>query len=168
VPQVKDYYRLLGIGPDASADDIRAAFLEKAQAAHPDRVGSREQMQELCEAVEILADPDRRQLYDRLRAEPLNATLNAEWEPVAAAATARAGSFQPGKGDLRQWLSEAATDVQKTAGGRTLAGLAGGFVFGVVLGAALGYFMHLNIGVCVLIGAITGAAAGALGAASNN
>ena len=72
-----DYYAVLGIADDASADAIRRAFRALALRFHPDvGVGSSTaQFQRAREAYETLIDPDRRRRYDRQlrasRARPL-------------------------------------------------------------------------------------------------
>jgi molecular chaperone DnaJ len=54
------------VAPSANADDIRAAYRERARHAHPDRgAASSESMVALNEAYRVLADPGRRAVYDR-------------------------------------------------------------------------------------------------------
>jgi hypothetical protein len=166
---VKDYYALLGVGPAAREEEIREAFLRRAEQLHPDRAdgGRPEEMLVLCEAVQVLGDPGKRALYDRVRANPENPITRREWESAAADASARAQQFPTRQADLKGWLQGAADDVRTTRGGRIMAGVTGGVIFGAVAAAALGYFMELNIGLCAAIGAAAGACAGAFGAASN-
>jgi len=65
----KDYYAVLGLGRDASAEEIRGAYRKKAMELHPDRNGgsrrAEEAFKELTEAYAVLGDPDRRSAYDR-------------------------------------------------------------------------------------------------------
>ena len=63
----KSYYLTLGVSPNESAAGIRQAFREIVKRYHPDRVGSERLrfFQELVEAYHILADPERREDYDR-------------------------------------------------------------------------------------------------------
>ncbi|MEZ5825289.1 MAG: DnaJ domain-containing protein [Geminicoccaceae bacterium] len=70
----KGYYRILGIRPTASAEDIRLAFRERAKRLHPDgshREDDGEQFRLLREAYDILRDARKRMQYDaeRLAAE---------------------------------------------------------------------------------------------------
>lgn len=64
-----DYYERLGIGRDASTEDIKKAYRKLALKYHPDRnEGSKEaeaQFKEVTEAYEILRDSEKRTVYDR-------------------------------------------------------------------------------------------------------
>ena len=67
-----DYYALLGIGPDASADDVARAFRAAAKRSHPDATGdpaAAERFGELTVAYKVLSDRRARRDYDRVRAE---------------------------------------------------------------------------------------------------
>lgn len=65
---MKDYYRILGIGKDASAERIKRAYHELAKKYHPDAASengeSRKRMYEIQEAYECLKDASRRKKYD--------------------------------------------------------------------------------------------------------
>ena len=63
-----DYYQILGVPQDASFEEIRAAFRERAREYHPDRnpdPDAVDRMQEINEAYEVLRDDDQRAVYDR-------------------------------------------------------------------------------------------------------
>ena len=62
----RDYYEVLGVGKNASADEIKKAFRRKAVELHPDKQGGdEEKFKELNEAYEVLKDPAKKQRYDQ-------------------------------------------------------------------------------------------------------
>lgn len=63
---MNDYYEILGVSRDATADEIRKAYRRKARLLHPDYAGpeSEEAFKDLSVAYETLSDPQKRQLYD--------------------------------------------------------------------------------------------------------
>lgn len=63
----KDYYRVLEVGREASAEEIDRAYRNKARTRHPDGGGSEEAMKALNEAHDVLSDGETREAYDRER-----------------------------------------------------------------------------------------------------
>ena len=64
---VRDLYEILGVGRDASADDIKKAYRTLAREHHPDvnsAPEAEERFKEIVGAYEILSDPQKRQQYD--------------------------------------------------------------------------------------------------------
>lgn len=62
----RDYYEILGVGKDASADEIKKAFRKAAVKHHPDKEGGDEtKFKEINEAYEVLKDQQKRQRYDQ-------------------------------------------------------------------------------------------------------
>ncbi len=62
-----DYYSILNIPPDATQDEIRAAYFEAAKRYHPDVNPDKEtqlRFLKIQEAYEVLSNLDRRQTYD--------------------------------------------------------------------------------------------------------
>ena len=61
-----DYYGLLGISSDATAEEIRRAYRKKARQLHPDYAGpdSEEDFKQVSMAYEVLSDPQKRERYD--------------------------------------------------------------------------------------------------------
>lgn len=60
-----DYYDLLGVNKNASADEIKKAFRKAAVEHHPDRGGDEAKFKEVNEAYEVLKDADKRKRYDQ-------------------------------------------------------------------------------------------------------
>lgn len=72
----RDYYEVLGVPRNASADQIKKVFRQLALKHHPDRnpdnkAESEEKFKEIAEAYEILSDPEKRTKYDRFGHEGL-------------------------------------------------------------------------------------------------
>jgi len=61
----KDYYDILGVGKNASAEEIKNAFRKKAHEHHPDKGGNAEKFKELNEAYQVLGNAEKRQRYDQ-------------------------------------------------------------------------------------------------------
>ena len=67
--EFKDYYQVLGVPRDASADDIKKAFRKLARKFHPDvskEADAEARMKEVNEAFAVLSDPEKRAAYDQL------------------------------------------------------------------------------------------------------
>ncbi|MDF3002132.1 MAG: dnaJ [Bacillota bacterium] len=65
----RDYYEVLGLKKGASEDEIKKAFRKRAMQYHPDKNSgdkiSEDKFKEVNEAYGILADPDKKDKYDR-------------------------------------------------------------------------------------------------------
>jgi curved DNA-binding protein CbpA len=87
----KDYYRELGVRPDASFEEIDRAYRNQARKRHPDGGGNEEEMKSLNEAHDVLSNQESRRAYDSERLPPAKAASKASFDPEAAA---RAGTLE--------------------------------------------------------------------------
>lgn len=68
--EFKDYYKIMGVAPEAGADEIKRAYRKLARKYHPDvsdDPNAEERFKEVGEAYEVLKDPAKREEYDQLR-----------------------------------------------------------------------------------------------------
>lgn len=65
----RDYYEVLEVAKDASAEEIKKAYRKKAIQYHPDKnpgnKEAEEKFKEAAEAYEVLSDPQKRKMYDQ-------------------------------------------------------------------------------------------------------
>ncbi|HXE90070.1 MAG TPA: J domain-containing protein [Terriglobales bacterium] len=91
----KDYYGILGVKRTASAEDIRKAFRKLARKYHPDlnpgNKAAEEKFKQISEANDVLSDPKKRKIYDRLG-------FYSDNIDAAAAEAAARGGYGPGAG----------------------------------------------------------------------
>ncbi len=64
-----DYYKILGVGKNASDEEIKKAYRKLARQYHPDTnqgdKKAEERFKEISQAHDVLSDPDKRKAYDR-------------------------------------------------------------------------------------------------------
>lgn len=103
--EYKDYYRILAVDRQASADEIKKAYRKLARKYHPDiskEADASQRMAEINEANAVLSDPEKRAAYDALADAPRR--------------SAGAGGFQPPRtGKVRTSTFAAAMAPCRTA-----------------------------------------------------
>src|SRR5579884_2018426 len=96
MPARPDYYKILGVGKNASDEEIKKAYRKLARRYHPDRnpgdKQSEERFKEISQAHDVLSDAEKRKAYDRGQG-PLGGFANAGggFDP---------GAFAGGFGDI--------------------------------------------------------------------
>jgi len=73
-----NHYDTLGVGRDATADEIKQAFRRRSSECHPDKGGDAEQQAAVNRAWETLGDPERRAEYDATGASAGPGSVQAE------------------------------------------------------------------------------------------
>lgn len=115
----KDYYKTLGVDRKASEDDIRKAYRDLAKKYHPDRnpgdKQAEERFKEINEAYQVLSDPQKKSVYDRVGSDYSNWQRRGEpgnfnWEDYV-------GRYPGGMGGTRQVNYEDLEEMFGSAGG---------------------------------------------------
>ena len=127
----KDYYQVLGVKREASAEEIQKAYRKLARKYHPDvnkEKGAEAKFKDVAEAYEVLKDPDKRAKYDQFgsawkqRAEggpapPGFEGFDFQFGPEGGGFPGGGSGFssffemlfgqgQPGRGNRASWSSE--------------------------------------------------------------
>lgn len=130
----KDFYKVLGVKKDASADEIKKAYRTLARRHHPDKnpdnAAAEAKFKEVSEAYDVLSDPKTRKDYDEARAL------------FGAGGRGPGGGFRypggpgGGPGGVNVNIDDLLDQLRRSQGAEGTSGTGGGFggMFGDVLG----------------------------------
>jgi DnaJ-class molecular chaperone len=94
-----DYYSTLGVGKNATDDDIKKAYRKLAMKHHPDRGGDESTFKKISEAYDILSDPQKKQIVD-LGGDPKNQNKGNSFNQGPFEFHFNTGSVPPGMDDI--------------------------------------------------------------------
>lgn len=77
----RDFYEVLGVAKDATPEEIKKAYRQKARKYHPDvnrdDPNAEDKFKEVNDAYEVLSDSDKKAAYDRFGHDAFDQTRNA-------------------------------------------------------------------------------------------
>jgi curved DNA-binding protein CbpA len=103
--EFKDYYKILGVEPDAETPAIKSAYRKLARKYHPDlnpEKDAEDKFKEVAEAWEVLKDKQRRAEYDELRR--YGGRREQGFEPPPGWQSSASSGRQSHQFDVRGWL----------------------------------------------------------------
>jgi hypothetical protein len=149
-----DYYAILGVTPQASAEEIKSGYRKRSLSAHPDAGGSHAAFLLVNQAYEFLRDKNVRAAYDAARQPAATPMVIHHWQqaaqPAAKSAATVTEHFEHDLKGFDAWLDSlkkdfAAASYETKQEGRynfpTVAGSKSGAAFiwlGRAIGAAVG------------------------------
>jgi curved DNA-binding protein len=110
-----DYYKVLGVSPTATTDEIKKAYRRLAVRFHPDKTrgdkAASEKFVEINDANQVLSDPEKRKKYDQ---------FGADWKRYEEAGAQQGGfdwsKYASGSSAHKQRMSADEFDSMFTAG----------------------------------------------------
>jgi molecular chaperone DnaJ len=119
-----DYYKVLGVGKNASDDEIKKAYRKLARKYHPDtNAGDKkaeERFKEISQAHDVLSDPDKRKAYDR------GASPFGQFQNAASGQGFDPSAFSGGFGDILSNLFGGSASGGARGGAGSAGGVRGG------------------------------------------
>lgn len=100
----RDYYDVLGVARNASADEIKKAYRKKAKELHPDRNSdnpkAEAEFKEAGEAYEVLKDADKKAAYDRFGHAAFEGGMGGGGRPGGGGHPGQQGDFASAFSDV--------------------------------------------------------------------
>jgi curved DNA-binding protein len=127
-----DYYQVLGVSRDASAEELQQAYRKLARRSHPDvnrDPAAEDRFKEINEAYHVLADPKLRERYDRYGPQFRAVPEDLDEQYAGAGAGRRGGGRQragPGRAGPFVYSDGGAVDLEDLFGDLFGAGRGGG------------------------------------------
>src|SRR5262245_34110143 len=112
----RDFYEVLGVGRDASAEEIQRAHRKLARTYHPDvnkTPEAEEKFKEVSEAYDVLSDPDMRQRYDAFGHDFRRVPEGVDPQTWARARAGAPGQGRPGDDRVRVDFGDAGIDIDE-------------------------------------------------------
>jgi curved DNA-binding protein CbpA len=145
-----DYYAILGVTPQASAEEIKSGYRKRSLSAHPDAGGSHATFLIVNQAYEFLRDKNVRAAYDAARQPAATPMVIHHWQqaaqPAAKSAATVTEHFEHDLKGFDAWLDSLKKDFAAASYGTkqegrynfpTVAGSKSGAAF-IWLGRAIG------------------------------
>jgi curved DNA-binding protein len=123
-----DYYKVLGVGRNATENEIKSAYRKMARKLHPDLnpndKDAKRKFQEINEANEVLSDPEKRKKYDQYGENWKHAEefKNAgQYQEQEAGAGGQTFTWSQGEGEFSDFFESLFGDLGGRARGRQVA-----------------------------------------------
>ena len=123
-----DYYKVLGVGRNATENEIKSAYRKLARKLHPDLnpndKNAKRKFQEINEANEVLSDPEKRKKYDQYGENWKHAEeyKNAgQYQEQPSGAGGQTFTWSQGEGEFSDFFESLFGDLGGRARGRQVA-----------------------------------------------
>ena len=123
-----DYYKVLGVGRNATENEIKSAYRKLARKLHPDLnpndKDAKRKFQEINEANEVLSDPEKRKKYDQYGENWKHAEeyKNAgQYQEQPSGAGGQTFTWSQGEGEFSDFFESLFGDLGGRARGRQVA-----------------------------------------------